>query len=396
MPTPAQTEIDSDLIKILSDQAENPPGNDLVLGSLYKAIIGMVNRDTAMADTLRNVKRRRPDITHTHLVNLLSRARQFMRLREHNVSLIATLATPQLWEAELAQVLTDEPTRRTWEDLLVTKSTTTTVYQRSAGPKAIITHLYDGVGVKIADLGCGGNYALPGMELEEPFKPITDETPNQTITRLLSQPVNLKRGLAVDREKPDDPEVRDWRLVCRYPKELHEIPEIIAFEEKLRKGSRRVQFLQADLVSFDWLPKRVVDVAILSTILYQLQPDEQLTLIARARGLLRPNGILVVQDFAAKDPDSPTTLRFDESWSGKQFGYRTFLACEETDWVFREALQWKGGRCDTVRAGEEFDEIFIQTPPLFKSFQKDSQGSSAPIIITQLSSANAALAHSTS
>lgn len=365
-------EIDNELIHTLSDQAENPPGNDPVLGSLYTTVVDMTSRNSAMADILKNVKRRRPDITSTHFVNLLPRTLQLMRLKGGDLLAVTTFTTPQQWETELSRVLTDESTRQMWENLLVTKSTTTTVYQRSAGPKALITHLYDGEAVSVADLGCGGNYALRGMELGEPFKQIADETPNQAITRLLSQPVNLSKGLAIDKEPPDDIAVRDWRLACRYPKELHEISNIIAFEDRLR-GSSRVQFLQADLVSYQWLPKRVVNAAILSTILYQLKPDEQMKLLSQAKRLLKQNGILIVQDFAAKDPKSPTTLRFDESWSGQQFGYRTFLACNETDWVFQEALQWMGGRCNAVKAGEDFGKIFIQTPPYSKAFRRPSQ-----------------------
>lgn len=383
MPASPLIEIEQNLIHTLSDQAENPPGNDPVLGSLYTVVLDMVNHNNTMADILKSVKRRRPDVTNTHLINLLPRTLQLMRLREHDVSRIATLTTAQQWEAELAQVLSDEPTRRTWEDLLVKKSTTTTVYQRFVGPKVLISHLFDNLPVSLADLGCGGNYALPGMELEEPFKPIADETPNQVVTRLLSERVTLKKGLALDREKPDDKEVIEWRLACRYPAELRQIPEIVAFEEKLRRGSKKVDFLQVDLVKvdLDWLPKRVVDVANLSTILYQLNPDEQVAVLTRAKRLLRPDGILVVQDFAAKDPNSPTSLRFDESWSGKKYGYRTLLACEKTGWTFREALQWQGGRCNAVRAGEDFDEIFIQTPPYSKAFRKSSNGTTPPSLI---------------
>lgn len=363
MPTPAQIETDKNLLQILSNQAENPPGNDPVLASLYAAVLGITGRNSIMTTTLENVKGRRPDVTNTHLVNLIPRALQLMKLKENNLSLIPTLTTPEQWETELSQVLTDQSSRKMLEDLLVTKSTTTTVYQRFAGPKALITHLYDGMAVSVADLGCGGNYALRGMELREPFKEIVDETPCQVITQLLSQPVNLEKGLAIDKENPDDAEVRNWRLACRYPRELNEIPGIVAFEDRLRRESQKVQFLQADLVSFTWLPEGVVDVALLSTILYQLKPDEQVTLLKQARSLLKPGGILIVQDFAAKDPESSTTLRFDESWSGSQFGYRTLLACKETDWTFREALQWMGGRCTTTKAGEDFNEIFTNIPP---------------------------------
>lgn len=365
----------------LVNQSDNPPGNDPVLGSYYQAIVIGIDQTTPIAGFLKGVQDKRPGLTDKHFVNLLYRTYQYRKLEAQDLS-FRTFDTPEKWQPELARILADEESRKTWENLLLTKSTTTTIYQRYAGSYAVISHIFDGKPVSVADLGCGGNYALRGIELKEPFKPITDETPNQVLHKMLSQVINLERGLAIDKENPDDERVRKWRLACGfYPQELDELPSIVAFEDRIRKESRRVQFLPADLVSFNWLPSSVVDVSILSTVLYQLCKDEQVKLIEQAKGLLKPSGILIVQDFAAKNPEFPNTLTFNESWSGRKFGYRTFLACAETDWQFREALQWMGGRCTTVRAGEDFDEIFVRTPLHSKAYSR---------------AFNAALAHSTS
>lgn len=352
----------------LVNQAESPPGNDPVLGSYYKTIVNGIDQDTSIVSFLRSIKDRRPGLTDKHFVNLLYRTFQYRKIEDQDFE-FRTFDSPEKWQPELSRVLADEKSRKQWEELLLTKSTTTTIYQRYAGSYAVISYIFDGKPVSVADLGCGGNYALRGIELREPFKPIIDETPGQILHKMLSQAINLGEGLAIDRDKPDDEEVRKWRLACSfYPQELDELPHIVAFEKRIKEGSRRVQFLQADLVSFNWLPSSVVDVSILSTILYQLGTYEQVKLIEQAKGLLKPSGVLIVQDFAAKDPENPTTLRFDESWSSKKFGYRTLLACEETGWEFREALQWMGGRCTTVRAGEDFDEIFVNTPPHLKAY----------------------------
>jgi len=94
-------------------------------------------------------------------------------------------------------------------------------------------------------------------------------------------------------------------------------------------------------------------------MLYQLNQNEQQIVVEKAKLLLKqPEGILLVQDFARKNPKKPQSLDFSNSWFGDGFGYRTFLATCSNDWQFLEALQWNNGRCAVVRSGEDFDAIF--------------------------------------
>lgn len=351
-----ETNFDPSLLDEIIDQAHNPPGGDPVLGVFYEATLQTIDGGEPFSDLINGVKMSRPEITDKHLVNLLFRTYQFVKLGQGDLS-YRHREDVTWWHAELSKIA-DQDERKTFEQILLARSTTTTIYQRYAGSYAVITHLFDGQPVTVTDLGCGGNYGLRGIELGEPFKPVDDQTPQMQVNKLLLQPVNLLSGVSVDKEEPDNEDVRRWRFACSfYPSELDGIEDLQKFEAKIR-GSQRVKFIQGDLLNATFDPKQRSDVLILSTILYQLGRQDQTKLIERVRNWLKPQGILIVQDFAEKDPQNPSHLDFSESWFGRKFGYRTFIASQNLDWRFQEILQWNNGRCSSVRAGQDFEYIF--------------------------------------
>lgn len=349
---------DPNLLNELLDLAHNPPGGDPVLGAFYTAVVEMVENNEPIAKILINVKKKRPEITYKHLTNLLFRAYQAVKFKEQDLSYQDLKSIPQ-WRKELTRVWRTK-TGRYFRLLLNTRSTTTTIYQRYAGPFAIIGYFWDGKEVSVADLGCGGNYGLRGIEIQEQFQPIKDLTPNRIITRLLLKPINIKKGLAIDKENPESKTIKAWRLACSfYPQELNKLRAIEAFEKRIKAG-QKVEFLQADLLTSKKLPKRSMNVVILSTTLYQLSLMEQLTMLTQAKKLLKNNGLIIVQDFAVKSLANPDHLDFNESWFGKSFSYRTFITGKATSWKFLEVFQWNNGRCQIVNPGEDFDRVFSQ------------------------------------
>lgn len=348
---------DQNLLNELVDNSHNPPGKDPVLGHFYKAVVQMVDENEPIAYLLDTVRRTRPNVTAKHLVNLLFRSYQHIQFRERDLS-YRDFETTNQWHQELTRIHKDSRLNELFARLLMNKSTTTTIYQRYAGPYIVISYLLNGNPVSITDLGCGGNYGLRGIDINEPFKPIYDETPKQVISQSLQKEINLKSGIAIDKEDPDEEEVKQWRMACGfYPQELDQLPTIEDFERRIRRSSR-VEFMKVDLLASDKLPIIATDVIILSTILYQLRRPEQVFLLNRAKQFLNPNGILIVQDFAEKDPEESTHLDFNESWFGRKFTYRTFLASARTSWEFLELLQWDNGRCNAVRPGQDFREVF--------------------------------------
>lgn len=365
--------IDKNLADELIDQAHFPPGKDPCLGSFYSAAVQLADAEEPLAYILATVKQQRSDLTDKHLVNLFFRAVQSIKFDEGDLNYrYFREAAP--WKEELRKITTGPQSKR-FREILHQRSTNTTIYQRYAGPYAVISYLYDGNGATIADLGCGGNYGLRGFELCEPFQPIVDQTPNFFVTTFLNSRINIQKGLAIDKENPDTSDNIRWRLACSlYPQELDQLPALQEFEKRIRE-SQRVKFMQANLLKSTDLPVDSYDVVILSTILYQLQRHEQTTLLEKARSMLNEQGIVIVQDFAVRDPERVDQLDFGESWFGKEFSYNTFVTGKAPKDPFREALNWNNGRSRVVRPGQDFYNIF----PL-----------------AQLSTTSAALAQSTS
>jgi hypothetical protein len=348
---------DPGLLSELLDHAHHPPVGDTVLRAFYGTLVQAVDAGEPVADVLMQVKALRPSITNKHLVNLLFRCFQYLRFQigEFGYHGLQTVAE---WREEILR-RTLPMVSTELEGMLVSLSTATTIYQRYAGPCAVALALFRQQGLRVGDLGCGGNYGLRGLDVGEPFLPIRDETPGRVVSALLKERLNLNYGVGIDREPPDAEHVRSWRLACSvYPQEIARLADVIEFEQRMQ-ASLHVDAVLADLLMEEPLPAAAgLDVVILSTVLYQLQRQDQIRVLTRARDTLREGGALIVQDFAEKNPDDPRRLDFNESWFGTGFTYRTFIASSSSDWQFLEALQWKTGRCDTVRPGSEFKHVF--------------------------------------
>jgi len=349
-----KTGFDPNLLNELIDYAHNPPGGDPVLGKFYTAVVELVEGNKTLAKIITAVQKIRPDITDKHLSYLIFRAYQAIKLKQNDFS-YKHFSSVIRWKKELSLICSGKKGEE-FKKLLSTKTNSTTIYQRYIGPRAIIAYLWDNQPVSVADLGCGGNYGLRGMELKEPFEKFQDKTPNKIIIKLLSKNINFKKGLAIDKENPDSEEATTWRMACSfYPSELDQMKKVQTFEKRIRL-SKKVEFIQADLLKRKPLPKKEVEAVILSTILYQQTLPNQLTLINKAKRLLRPNGIIIVQDFAVKT-SSPSRLDFSDSWFGRSFSYGTFIVGPGTNWKFWEIFRWNNGRCRIVKAGEDLKEL---------------------------------------
>ena len=347
---------DPNLLNELIDYAHNPPGSDPVLGNFYTTVVEMVESNRPIAQIITSVQKIRPDITYKHLAYLIFRAYQAIKLKQVDFS-YRDFNSVIKWKKEL-QIICSGKTRSEFKELLATKTNSATIYQRYIGPYAIIACLWGGREVSIADLGCGGNYGLRGIEVKEQFEKFQDKTPKRIITKLLSKNIQLKKCIAIDKENPDSKDTITWRMACSfYPSELDQMKKIQTFEERIRL-SRNVEFIRADLLKHQPLPKKKLDAVILSTILYQQTLPNQLILINKAKRLLNSHGIIIIQDFALKT--TPSHLDFSDSWFGKKYSYGTFITGKLTSWKFWEILRWNNGRCRIVKPGEDFKKLQAQ------------------------------------
>lgn len=339
------------------DQANNPPGNDLVLGSFYKTIYKKYQTDRSFRSLIKLVKKVRKKISNKHLINLLFRTYQYLKINEKDLS-YKNYTQLEFWEKELEIFFQNSKNFQRYRDLVLTKSTTTTIYQRYMGPFSIIHHYFKSTPVTVLDIGCGGNYGLRGISLGEPFKSVSDSTDNNFIG-FKPQEIKLKKAVAIDLLDPDDEEVTKWRLACSfYPQELDNFKDMIEFENRIRKA-KKIKFIKDNFLYADDLGS--FDVIIFCVMLYQYNESDHFKLIKKARELLKPNGLLIIQDFASKSRDEASKLDFKTSWFGEKFSHKTFLSASFTNWNFWEILKWDSGRCNEIHPGEDFHLFYQNT-----------------------------------
>ena len=377
MTQPAEINIEHEAIKqpqvgeyidAFSREAINPPNKDKCMGAFYTALTDLAQSDDKgiINSFLQHVVyQRQREFTPQHLTNLIFRVFQYVKLfKEKDYRYPLSHNEPNRWKIEIPNLL--EKHGKLMTELLLTKDTTTTIYQRYAGTQAVLNGFFPDQKLKVADFGCGGNYGLPGLIKGIPFKVISDETPDQILSMLINHQLDIGEGLAIDKIDPQDPDEKAWRLACSfYPQELNQLADLMVFEAGIA-NVHNVKFLQADLLDLhvdhfnnggDTLPEKYFNAVVMNTICYQLNPQEQKRVFEIARRSIKKGGLLIVQDFARKDSIIPERLQFLESWFAEKDPYRTYVCGESTNWMFKEFLRWSSGRCLEVRTGEDFKEL---------------------------------------
>lgn len=351
------------VVREFKDQSIKPPGNDQVIAACYLATVDLIKHNPSFADFLIKLIRKRLDLTASHFVNLYFRALQYIKLFTNNPASktinLKTLRTyldkshlKSGWLRDLKKLLSDQKTKDELTELLLTKDTSTTKYQRYVSLYALTNWFFPKQSVTVADFGCGGNYGLKGLELNEKFDKVEDHTSRKLFTALLKERIRLKWGLGVDKEDPDSQSSHNWRLACSfYPKELNKINSVLQFEKRISE-SKKIDFFKANLITAKIKKVLKFDIVIISTLLYQISSRKNQQLIVnKAKNCLKRNGILIVQDFIVVDKNR--NLDFTQSWFNRPYSYKTLIASSETNWRFLEIFRWENGRCLKVKDGQD-------------------------------------------
>ncbi len=348
---------DDPTVTMIQDQAKKPPGGEECIGSFYSAFSTyLASGHPCAIDLIAGVKNTR-DLTPELHTNLLFRATQKAVMDDPQYP--QEYRTYNDWMVHLERIFNSMSHFQEIKQILLEKETTTTVYQRYFGEFAIAEHLANGAEVNIIDLGSGGNYGVPGMQIGEPFKKIIDNTPNEFINSKLGKQLRVREGWAVDLNDPYDSDEIAWRHSCGlYPSELTNggLEQLLALEARLSKANTR--FHQENLLNIgSEIPRGYFDFAMINTMLYQLKPAEQAIVIANARELLTPEGWLFIQDFAIKDPADSSRLIFDGVKWGNKGSYKLFVTANGFGDEIFELLRWSNGRCKEADPGEDFKYI---------------------------------------
>jgi SAM-dependent methyltransferase len=341
----------------LAHQAQHPPGGDEVIAAFYQAMVNLGGEKAKWRRELERSfgKREMPD---KHKVNLLFRAVQYLLIfiaKDNQYP--HDYADVKLWEKRIPVLFKRH--RGLMEKILQQWDTGTTIYQRYAGVKAIISALWPGRKIAVLDLGCGGNHGLPGLMVGEIMRSVVDHSQGEEVTKWLNRKIGFNLGMSVDKHDAYDPEVTSWRVACSfYPSELNEMREFMNFEKRIKPLGRKI-FFKGDITCLEGvLPEKTLfDAVVLSTVLYQMEQEERVKTLLEARKKLVPGGILIVQDFVKK-AGGGRKLEFNGSWFKDGFAYRTYIAANWTRWRWWETLAWYNGRCKQVREGEDFAKFF--------------------------------------
>ncbi len=342
----------------IKQQRDNPPGGDPYIGNFYAAFVQHLEEGHSGAIELLqgvNSVRKLTPALHT---NLLFRAFQATLINSSGYP--EAYDTPEVWSDVMDSLFDDPSTFDLLFETLANKETTTTVFQRYAGERAIMAYLSNGKPVKIADLACGGNYGLPGISLGLEFSNIKDGTPTQFITDYINRPLNISEAIAIDMNDPYEPSEVAWRHSCGiYPSELLRggLDELLKLEQILSTDSL-TKFHKANILDADNTDRLLggdCDFILLNTMLYQLSEEDQLRAIKIAKKALKPTGWLLVQDFAQKKADDPSRLDFKVNW-GEKGSYKLF-GLRPNDNKIYELIRWNNGRCKQAEAGEDLSTI---------------------------------------
>lgn len=347
------------MVEELKRQSQSHP--DTCIREFYLATLEVLSQpNSPLSQLLEEVLSSRPEISAKHLANLLYRAVQYIfifKQKRLNFN-FASHKKPE-WVAELDRLTPSSKSHELLKKLLIEKSTQTTIYQRYAGPKALLSILFGNRPITILDVGCGLNVGLPGLCLKEQFLSIEDKTPFHQFSNFLKAPLNISGGWACDTKDPI--QNKNWALACGfYPGELGNFSQFSRFVDRVWSNSP-ISFVQEDVLNLDLhhLGGHPVDAVIASTVLYQLAPKSRRTALRNTLSLLNEGGYLIINDFVTVD----IKVKWGASWfsqNGKS-NYRTVIL-QKKKWGFslpRTFVSWNNGRCRTAYPGKDFDKILL-------------------------------------
>ena len=190
--------------------------------------------------------------------------------------------------------------------------------------------------------------------------------------RLLALPSLVNRFVCVDiqsvyqqSENRYDPGAVEWAKASLRPSEYMDKGFMMKFNGLLEEEPDNIFFLQTDLLQesmrdtfLNAAPARSYDIISFVTMLHQLPIVSRLRMMHQAISMLKPNGLIIAQDFAycakpyAGHPISPSGLRMYSDWFRTPYRYNTFVYdAAHQEKGFQMAFQSHDSRCRQIALG---------------------------------------------
>ena len=143
----------------ITAHSHHPPGEDNYLRAFYSAASELLEDNNSRLYHLTTSVVKSRAITPLHFANLLFRTIQFVELFEVKNKLYPnTFSTKKIWLSQIEECIQNY--HALIRKLMLTRSTTTTIYQRYANLKFIISTVTITEQIVIADIEGGGKYSL--------------------------------------------------------------------------------------------------------------------------------------------------------------------------------------------------------------------------------------------
>lgn len=275
--------------------------------------------------------------------------------------------TQSEWVQVFHQHLKSEPILSETYKELSSKVTQTFVLSRYYAAYTILQKHFGTRPIRVADIGCSLGIALPIMS-EEPKvlgKPDGDVHFNHGY-----HPLTIEQGYLVDKEMILDQKSIEWIFACMfYPNENEKLKEVADLYSKFHPKKDIEKFSVLDGKNGDarnldtYVRLNTLDAVIINTTLYQLSNEERSELLAAVHKCLKPEGIVIISDFAVKSPaDHSSTFNFNPTWFEKdEHTYRTFIMTRTSDHFSdpQEVFTFPNARCRHLALGQDYSDVFF-------------------------------------
>lgn len=372
-------------------EVENAPGKDLRISAYAEAMLGLIEENELLRYTIYDALEtrrqivygtsRKPDqdILPSYQSNYILRALQKQLLhRSEEVDYPMRFTTPEPWKNFVSDLLVKPEFDAGFDEFVSDisyRNVTSNIVERGVAFPLLTAILADRFGkkVEVLDIGPSQNHVLIKWAIAK-FSPFGDIEVEQAVSegsktlyapdplmthyvnRLIKKGNKLASGVGVD-IMPIDVNNKEHAEVCSfYPSEYLDETKKEAYYLLDLASPSQVSFMAADFSKLDLglfearYPGQRFDIASFTTILYQCSPRVLNAMIQNARALLKPNGLIVVQDFVQPDIKNPSHLKFYKNWFDKPYKYRTLiLDPNDPSGTFNEVFRWWNGRCKKVQ-----------------------------------------------
>jgi SAM-dependent methyltransferase len=365
------------------ERATNTERPDVITAAYCTALENTIIEDEQVRQTVEDFLNFR-EVSSSYAFQILRRAltKPLMRNMSDD-SFPYTHFWAHAWESSIKKAV--DPNSPIHDDLvfdLLVRNVQSNIGERYKGPVGV-AHLMRyrlGECIDELDVGCSQNqgpkrtalmevFAFGDVEVLYPESDEVDEEATLAMNALIKRKLRLNHAVGIDVIDAKDYGNKEWARACTfYLLELLDITKVEKYDAIDMLQPPNVHFYQGDFTDFDLddfaaqSPTDKFSMVVFSTMMYQAESDQQRqVMLENAKKLLKPSGIIVIQDFVSIDPNDSTKLIFHDDLAARPFIYKTLiLDPADPKGEFYEVFVWKNGRCETLRFGKDFARICLE------------------------------------